>query len=79
LALLPMFLFSGSLYPIAVYPDWLERIIHLLPTWHAIELTRGIWFGVINFSTFSHLIYFFVMISIGLVFTTRRLRNLFMR
>ena len=79
LALLPMFLFSGSLYPIAVYPDWLERIIHLLPTWHAIELTRGLWFGVINFSTFSHLIYFFVMISIGLVFTTRRLRNLFMR
>jgi len=79
LALLPMFLFSGSLYPIAVYPDWLERIIHLLPTWHAIELARGLWFGVINFSTFSHLIYFFVMISIGLVFTTRRLRNLFMR
>jgi lipooligosaccharide transport system permease protein len=25
--LLPMTLFSGSLYPISVYPDWLEKII----------------------------------------------------
>jgi lipooligosaccharide transport system permease protein len=79
LALLPMFLFSGSLYPIGVYPDWMERIIHLLPTYHAIELVRDLWFGVINFSSLSHIIYFLLMICVGLLFTTRRLRNLFVR
>jgi lipooligosaccharide transport system permease protein len=79
IALLPMFLFSGSLYPISVYPDWLEFTIKLLPTWHGIELIRDIWFGVIDFSSFSHLIYFLVMIVLGLFFTTRRLRDLFMR
>ena len=79
IALLPMFLFSGSLYPISVYPDWLEFTIKLLPTWHGIELIRDIWFGVIDFSSFSHLSYFIVMIVLGLFFTTRRLRDLFMR
>jgi len=77
--LLPMFLFSGSLYPISVYPDWLEFIIRLLPTWHGIELVRDIWFSVIDLSTLSHLCYFLLMIIVGLYFTTRRLRDLFMR
>lgn len=79
IVLLPMFLFSGSLYPISVYPDWLEFIIKLLPTWHGIELIRDIWFGVIDFSSLSHLCYFLAMIVTGLYFTTRRLRDLFMR
>ena len=79
IALLPMFLFSGSLYPISVYPHWLEMIIRLLPTWHGIELVRDIWFGVFDFSTLTHLSYFFIMIVVGLFFTTKRLRDLFMR
>lgn len=77
--LLPMFLFSGSLYPISVYPDWLEFTIKLLPTWHGIELIRDIWFGAIDSSSFYHLSYFLFMIVAGLFFTTRRLRDLFMR
>jgi lipooligosaccharide transport system permease protein len=79
IALLPMFLFSGSLYPISVYPDWLEFIIRLLPTWHGIELVRDMWFGAIDISTFTHFSYFVLMIIVGLFFTTRRLRDLFMR
>ena len=79
LVLLPLFLFSGSLYPISVYPDWLEMIIKLLPTWHGIELVRHIWFGSFNFALLTHFVYFLIMIGIGIFFTTRRLRNLFMR
>jgi lipooligosaccharide transport system permease protein len=79
IALLPMFLFSGSLYPISVYPNWLEFIIQLLPTWHGIELVRDIWFSTYDLSTVIHFSYFSLMIVIGLYFTTRRLRNLFMR
>ena len=78
-ALLPMFLFSGSLYPISVYPDWLEFTIRLLPTWHGIELVRDTWFETFDGNTLIHLSYFIIMIVIGLFFTTRRLRNLFMR
>ena len=79
IVLLPMFLFSGSLYPISVYPDWLEFLIQLFPSWHGIELVRDLWFGYWDAGTLMHLGYFCVMIVSGLYFTTRRLRNLFMR
>jgi lipooligosaccharide transport system permease protein len=77
--LLPMTLFSGSLYPISVYPDWLEKIIMALPLWHGIELVRAFWFGEINSGVFVHVTYFVVMIGIGLFVTSRRLRALFLR
>ncbi len=77
--LLPMTLFSGSLYPISVYPDWLEKIIMALPLWHGIELVRTFWFGNITADVLVHIAYFVVMIMIGLFVTSRRLRALFLR
>ena len=77
--LLPMTLFSGSLYPISVYPDWLEKVIMALPLWHAIEMVRAFWFGNINSGVLVHIAYFIVMIAAGLFVTSRRLRILFLR
>ena len=77
--LLPMTLFSGSLYPISIYPDWLEKLIMALPLWHGIELVRAFWFGNINSGSFIHILYFIVMIIIGLFVTSRRLRALFLQ
>ena len=79
IALLPMTLFSGSLYPISVYPDWLEKVIMALPLWHGIELVRAFWIGNINFGILIHISYFLVMIAAGLFVTSRRLRALFLR
>lgn len=79
IVLLPMTLFSGSLYPISVYPDWLEKVIMALPLWHGIELVRSFWFGNINADILVHIAYFVVMIMIGLFVTSRRLRALFLR
>lgn len=79
LALLPMTLFSGSLYPISVYPDWLEHIIMALPLWHGIELVRAFWFGNIGSGILIHIAYFAVMIFTGLLVTSMRLRALFLR
>lgn len=77
--LLPMNLFSGSLYPISVYPDWLEKIIMALPLWHGIELVRAFWFGNINSGILVHIFYFLIMIAVGLFVTSHRLRALFLR
>ena len=77
--MLPMTLFSGSLYPISVYPDWLEKVIMSLPLWHGIELVRAFWFGNINSGVFLHISYFLIMIIVGLFVTSRRLRALFLR
>ena len=77
--LLPMFLFSGSFYPITVFPQWLQFVVNLLPLSHAIDLVRGLCLGHINFALAGHALYFVVMIVIGLFFTTKRLNALFMK
>jgi lipooligosaccharide transport system permease protein len=77
--LLPMFLFSGSFYPITVFPQWLQFMVNLLPLSHAIDLVRGLCLGHINFGLAGHALYFMVMIVVGLFFTTKRLNALFMK
>lgn len=77
--LLPMFMFSGTFYPLSVYPESIQLVIQMLPLWHAVELIRGITLGVFSLSMLSHVAYFLVMIVAGLLFTTIRLRSLFMR
>lgn len=78
-ALLPMFMFSGTFYPLSVYPDGIQLMIQLLPLWHAIELLRGLTLGALNLGMLVHVGYFAVMIVLGLLFTTIRLRSLFMK
>ncbi|MEI6406139.1 MAG: ABC transporter permease [Actinomycetes bacterium] len=77
--MLPMFLFSGSFYPLSVYPHWTQEIIKALPLWHAITLVRSLTLGDISMGLLPHIAYFLVMIFLGLFFTTRRLTALFMR
>jgi lipooligosaccharide transport system permease protein len=77
--MLPLFLFSGSLYPLSIYPQWLRAIIEALPLWHGIQIVRSLSLGIIQWGLLWHFAYFAAMIAIGLTFTTRRLRSLFMR
>ena len=76
--LLPMFLFSATFYPISVYPEWVQHIVMALPLWHGVELIRGLTTGILSVDMLWHVLYYVVMIAVGLVFTTRRLRALFL-
>jgi lipooligosaccharide transport system permease protein len=78
-SLLPIFLFSGSFYPLTVFPDWAQLIIKLLPLWHAIELVRNLTLGIVGLHLVGHICYFLAMVISGLYFTTKRLNALFMR
>ena len=78
--LLPMFLFSGAFFDITkAYPDFIVWFIQALPLWQAIELVRGLMTGAVGLATLGHVLYFVVMIVVGLVFTTKRLTALFLR
>jgi len=77
--MLPMFLFSGTFYPISVFPVWLQWIIEAFPLNQAVELERALMLGNLSWETAGHAGYFVVMIGLGLVFTTRRLAALFQR
>ncbi len=76
--LLPMFLFSATFYPITVYPQWVQAIVQALPLWHGVELVRGLTTGALYPGMLWHVLYYVVMIGVGLVFTTKRLRALFL-
>jgi len=76
--MLPMFLFSATFYPVTVYPGWLQGIVKALPLYQAVELVRGLTLGVLDPQMLNHVAYFVAMILLGLTFTTRRLRAMFL-
>ena len=79
LVMLPMFLFSGTFFPLDIYPEPIQWLIQAMPLWQAIELIRGLTLGILNLAMLGHVLYFVVMIIGGLYFTTRRLTALFLR
>jgi lipooligosaccharide transport system permease protein len=39
--IMPMFLFSGTFFPISQLPGWLHPVAYATPLWHGVELTRA--------------------------------------
>ena len=39
--IVPLFLFSGTFFPVSQLPDWLEPVAYATPLWHGVELTRA--------------------------------------
>jgi lipooligosaccharide transport system permease protein len=76
--MLPMFLLSATFYPITVYPQSIQWSIQVMPLWHGVELVRGLTTGAVSLGLLWHVLYFAVMITLGLILTTRRLRSLFL-
>lgn len=77
--MMPMFLLSATFFPIEVYPEWVQWVIMAMPLWHGVDMIRQLTTGLIDASLLVHVAYYLVMILIGLWFTTRRLRALFLR
>ena len=77
--MLPMFLFSATLYPITVYPEAVQWLVMAMPLWHGVELMRQLSIGHLTGMTLVHVGYFLGMTALGLWLTTVRLRALFLR
>jgi lipooligosaccharide transport system permease protein len=75
--ILPMFLFSGTFFPISNLPAVLEFVAWLTPIWHGVTLCRDLTLGHVAWADLLHLAYLLAWIGVGLVaarFTyTRRL------
>ncbi|MCT2586831.1 ABC transporter permease [Actinophytocola gossypii] len=79
LALMPMFLFSTTFFPLTVYPAAIQVGVQCLPLYHAIEIMRALSTGFVDASLLGHLAYFAVMAVIGVVVSARRLGTLLLR
>jgi lipooligosaccharide transport system permease protein len=73
LVIMPMFLFSGTFFPISVYPEWLQVIVWLTPLFHAVELLRGLTTGIVEWVILVHVAYLAVFGGVAMVIARRRL------
>jgi len=43
--MIPLFLFSGTFFPITQLPSWLQPVAYLTPLWHGVSLCRALNLG----------------------------------
>jgi lipooligosaccharide transport system permease protein len=43
--MIPLFLFSGTFFPITQLPGWLQPVAYLTPLWHGVSLCRALSLG----------------------------------
>lgn len=80
LAILPMFLFSTTFFPLSVYPRPLQIVVQVTPLFHGIELIRPLTTGAgIGFGLLGHALYFVGLAALGLSVTARRLEKLLLK
>ncbi|HWB88294.1 MAG TPA: ABC transporter permease [Acidimicrobiia bacterium] len=73
LVTIPLFLFSGTFFPIDVYPSWLQWVVRLSPLYHGTELLRGFTLGVVDWTMLGHAAFLLVMGLVGAAIAARRL------
>ncbi len=73
LVIMPMFLFSGTFFPLSQVPDWLEWVGWLSPLWHASSLARVVSYGMVEpiWLTIGHLAYLALLAVGGFVLMRR--------
>jgi lipooligosaccharide transport system permease protein len=79
LVILPLFLFSGTFYPLDAYPDGLRLFVQLTPLYQGVELLRSLVVGHLVPSLLIHVAYLTVMGIIGLAIVARRLDKLLLK
>ena len=79
LVVLPLFLFSGTFYPITAYPDALRVVVQLTPLWQGVDMIRALVTGAVDFGILWHVAYLSTMGLAGLVVVARRLDRLLLK
>jgi lipooligosaccharide transport system permease protein len=73
LALLPLFLFSTTFYPLSEYAPELRIVVEVTPLYHGIELLRALTTGTVGAGLLGHVAYLAAMSAISLSVAIRRL------
>jgi len=74
--IVPMFLFSGTFFPVEQMPLAFELAAYATPIWHGVELCRGLMLGTIDLlPALGHVTYLFAWTTGGLVLARRAYRR----
>jgi lipooligosaccharide transport system permease protein len=64
-AIIPMFLFSGTFFPISQLPVWLQVVAYVTPLYHGVALCRDLTLGSVSWADFGHAAYLGACVGIG--------------
>jgi lipooligosaccharide transport system permease protein len=74
--IMPMFLFSGTFFPITRLPHGLREVAYATPLWNAVDFVRGATLGTLTWSRgMAHVAYFVVVVAVGVVVAYRGYRK----
>jgi lipooligosaccharide transport system permease protein len=76
LALVPLFLFSATFFPLSQYPAGLQAVIRLTPLYQGVVLERALVLGDMQWMLLVHAAYLAVMGAFGLRVAARRIGRL---
>jgi lipooligosaccharide transport system permease protein len=76
---LPLFLFSGTFYPIETYPEAIRWIVQVTPLYQGVDLIRSLAVGAISPVLLVHVAYLLAMGAIGLFVVSRRIDRLLLQ
>ena len=79
LAIVPMFLFSATFYPVSTYPDVVETVVRWTPLYQGVVLCRSMALGSIGWDCLLAAVYLVAMGSVGLSVASRRVGHLLLK
>src|SRR4051794_32121978 len=79
LAIMPMFLFSATFYPLSTYPSTVGWIVRCTPLYQGVSLLRAMALGTVGWPSLVSVAYLGAMGSVGLVVAGRRVGTLLLK
>lgn len=75
LVVTPLFLLSGTFFPIEQLPAWGQVLAHLTPLFHGVELVRQLTIYSVDASAVWHLLYLLALLGVGVFYGVRNLER----
>lgn len=75
LIVIPMFLFSGTFFPVSQYPEALQPVVQATPLYHSVALLRALTTGAVGAGQLLNIVYLVGMFLICSTLTIRNMRG----
>jgi lipooligosaccharide transport system permease protein len=75
----PLFLFSGTFFPIESLPSFLQPVAWLSPLWHGVDLCRGLMLGTIGDNPLLAAAHIAILVAIAGIGAALAVRNIHAR
>ncbi|MHA3947367.1 ABC transporter permease [Cellulomonas bogoriensis] len=79
LAILPMFLFSATFFPLQTYPPALQGVVQATPLYHGVAMVRELMLGRVGPGLLVHVAVLAALGVLGTWWTARRIEGLLLR